>query len=404
MESLLNSLKLPQRRKEDTLLFAGLSMASVSILYSIYRLYQAKSTSKLEAGLNKIPSPRFSLPFVGHILSIGADANKQFIKWHEELGPIFQIKMGRQIWIMISDRQLAHKVLVTHGAETSFRPYNTWGYRYYSFNGLYAKENPIGIGFSQPGQHWNKNRAAALTVLAPKNIDKFEDAIVSETEYLASMLLKATLAKGSVDPRKHFELVSTNVIYSTCFGSRFTAITDPKFYALSEMGKENMVLAGFQHDLPNFLPFLSFVDRFIGTEAKMRHHIDTKRDPTYRQLIKEARLMQGPNLVKSIDESPFDMTDDELLVFTSDFMLGATDTTSVTLAWSFAILCHYQDVQQRLIQELDEFISVHGRIPSFKERNEIPYTVAVMRECMRFRAMTPIGVPHSVNQDPSHPS
>lgn len=155
-----------------------------------------------------------------------------------------------------------------------------------------------------------------MTVLAPKNIDKFEDAIVSETEYLASMLLKATLAKGSVDPRKHFELTSTNVIYSTCFGSRFTAITDPKFYALSEMGKENMVLAGFQHDLPNFLPFLSFVDRFIGTEAKMRHHIDTKRDPTYRQLIKEARLMQGPNLVKSIDESSFDMTDDELLVFT----------------------------------------------------------------------------------------
>lgn len=80
-------------------------------------------------------------------------------------------------------------------------------------------------------------------------------------------------------------------------------------------------------------------------------------------------------------------------------MLGATDTTSVTLAWSFAILCHYRDVQQRLIQELDEFISVHGRIPCFKERNEIPYTVAVMRECMRFRAMTPIGVPHSVNQD-----
>lgn len=142
MESLLDTLKLPQRRKEDTLLLAGLSMASVSIIYSIYRLYQAKSTSKLEAGLNKMPSPKFSLPFVGHILSIGADANKQFIKWHEELGPIFQIKMGRQIWIMISDRQLAQKVLVTHGAETAFRPYNTWGYRYYSFNGLYAKETP----------------------------------------------------------------------------------------------------------------------------------------------------------------------------------------------------------------------------------------------------------------------
>lgn len=92
----------------------------------------------------------------------------------------------------------------------------------------------------------------------------------------------------------------------------------------------------------------------------------------------------------------------ELCTLTSliaDFILGATDTTSVTLAWSFAILCHYPDVQQKLIQELDAFISANGRIPRFKERNEIPYTVAVMRECMRFRSMTPIGVPHSVNQD-----
>lgn len=82
-----------------------------------------------------------------------------------------------------------------------------------------------------------------------------------------------------------------------------------------------------------------------------------------------------------------------------DFILGTTDTSSVTLAWSFAILCQYPDVQQRLIQELDAFTSANGRIPCFKERNEIPYTIAVMRGCMQFGSMTPLGVPHSVNQD-----
>ncbi|CAO3635109.1 unnamed protein product [Mucor fragilis] len=236
----------------------------------------------------------------------------------------------------------------------------------------------------------------ALIVLAPKNIDKFEDAIISETEYLINRLLETATENGSIDPMKNFELVSTNIIYSSCFRSRFASITDPKFHALSELGKRNMVLGGFQNDLPLSL---SFVDKFIGTEAKMRHHIDTKRDSVYRELIKEARLTEEPNLVKSIDKSQFDMTDDELLVFTFDFILGTTDTSSVTLAWSFAILCQYPDVQQRLIQELDAFTSANGRIPCFKERNEIPYTIAVMRGCMQFGSMTPLGVPHSVNQD-----
>ncbi|KAL9545710.1 hypothetical protein MBANPS3_007016 [Mucor bainieri] len=393
MDNLLGSLKFSQRRKEDAILLAGLSIATLSIVYSAYKRHQsAKSINKVDRGLKQIPTPSPSLPLFGHMLSIGADANKQFMKWHDELGPIFQIKMGRQTWIIIADKDLAQKVFVTHGAETAFRPYSTYGYVYYSFEGF-------GIGFAQPGHHWNKNRAAALTVLAPKNINNFEDAIVHETQYLVDMLLETSLEKGSVDPMKHFELASTNIIYSTCFGSRFTSVTDPKFYALAEMNKENMVLAGFQNDLPNFLPFLSFVDKLMGVQAKMRHHIDSKRDPAYRQLIKEARAMEGPNLVKSIDESQFDMTDDELLVFTSDFILAATDTTSVTLAWSFAILCYYSDVRQKLIQELDAFISAHGRIPSFQERNDIPYTVAVMRECMRYRSMTPIGVPHSVDQD-----
>lgn len=158
----------------------------------------------------------------------------------------------------------------------------------------------------------------ALIVLAPKNIDKFEDAIISETEYLINRLLETATENGSIDPMKNFELVSTNIIYSSCFRSRFASITDPKFHALSELGKRNMVLGGFQNDLPLSL---SFVDKFIGTEAKMRHHIDTKRDSVYRELIKEARLTEEPNLVKSIDKSQFDMTDDELLVFTCKWIL-----------------------------------------------------------------------------------
>jgi cytochrome P450 len=71
----------------------------------------------------------------------------------------------------------------------------------------------------------------------------------------------------------------------------------------------------------------------------------------------------------------------------------------VTLQWSFAILCHYPVVQKKVAEEIDQFIKVNGRIPEFTERNEVPYCISVIKECMRFKPTTPFGLPHFVNKD-----
>lgn len=50
--------------------------------------------------------------------------------------------------------------------------------------------------------------------------------------------------------------------------------------------------------------------------------------------------------------------------------------------------------------EIDRFRANHdGRMPTFEDRNEFPYMISVQKECMRYRATTPFGVPHVTTKD-----
>jgi cytochrome P450 len=83
----------------------------------------------------------------------------------------------------------------------------------------------------------------------------------------------------------------------------------------------------------------------------------------------------------------------------ADVIGAGEDTTETTLAWAIAILCNHPQVQKNIQEELDVFINEHGRAPKFSQRDQIPYTVSVMKECMRYRPITSFGVPHETTND-----
>lgn len=80
-------------------------------------------------------------------------------------------------------------------------------------------------------------------------------------------------------------------------------------------------------------------------------------------------------------------------------MLAGTDTVSITLSWSIAILCNYPDVQMKMAAEIDQFIKENGRIPNFKDRDQLPYCISVIKESLRFKPTLTFGLGHSVRED-----
>lgn len=119
----------PKLDKKNTLTVTSLAVA-VYIVYASYKLF--RSSQEKKQTFKKIPVPSSAYPYIGHILSLGELPGKTIAKWHKELGPIINLKMGIQNWIIIGDPVLAHKIFVKNGIETSYRPHHVYASDLYS--------------------------------------------------------------------------------------------------------------------------------------------------------------------------------------------------------------------------------------------------------------------------------
>lgn len=71
---------------------------------------------------------------------------------NKDLGPIVRYNMGSQPWLIISDADMAHELLNTHGVATSHRANHTYG------NAFDVAQ--YGITFHDPvGSRWKRMRA-----------------------------------------------------------------------------------------------------------------------------------------------------------------------------------------------------------------------------------------------------
>ena len=50
----------------------------------------------------------------------------------------------------------------------------------------------------------------------------------------------------------------------------------------------------------------------------------------------------------------------------------------------------HPEVQQKAQEEIDRVVG-HDRLPTFEDRNELPYINAIFKETLRWRAIVPLG-------------
>lgn len=58
----------------------------------------------------------------------------------------------------------------------------------------------------------------------------------------------------------------------------------------------------------------------------------------------------------------------------------------------------HPEAQAKAQAELDKVIGP-GRVPVYGDEESLPYLTGVVRECLRWHEVTPIGVPHKLTAD-----
>lgn len=72
--------------------------------------------------------------------------------------------------------------------------------------------------------------------------------------------------------------------------------------------------------------------------------------------------------------------------------------TAYTLQFFFLAMALYPDVQVKARAELDTVVGPN-RLPTFKDRDTLVYTNAIIKEVLRWRPIVPLGMAHRVTQE-----
>lgn len=70
--------------------------------------------------------------------------------------------------------------------------------------------------------------------------------------------------------------------------------------------------------------------------------------------------------------------------------MAGSDTTVAAVTSFFLAAVVYPEIQKRAQEELDRMVG-RERLPNFDDRHRLPYLDAVMRECLRWLPVLPLG-------------
>ncbi|ETW79561.1 cytochrome P450 CYP2 [Heterobasidion irregulare TC 32-1] len=77
---------------------------------------------------------------------------------------------------------------------------------------------------------------------------------------------------------------------------------------------------------------------------------------------------------------------------------AATDTNATVMSWWIFAMVLYPEVQKRGQAEIDAVVG-RDRLPTFADFDKLPYIRGMVKECLRWRPIDPVGIPHRSTED-----
>lgn len=90
-------------------------------------------------------------------------------------------------------------------------------------------------------------------------------------------------------------------------------------------------------------------------------------------------------------------SDIQMLRSIGDLFSAGTETTTTCIRWAVLFFLHNPDVKTRMMTEIDDVVGT-SRFPSLNDKQNMPYSEAVITEVTRMANVAPLGVPHSCNR------
>ncbi|KAI1791876.1 cytochrome P450 [Ganoderma leucocontextum] len=225
-----------------------------------------------------------------------------------------------------------------------------------------------------------------------------------------SLSLVSRLCQTPADLSKHLKHMAGAAIMMVTYGHQVNSAED-EFVALAEAVRENDEKTPGSN-LVDVIPILKYVPAWFPGAGFQRAALHARKlawdmryipfqavkaqlaSGTYRDSV-VSRLLQPDFPVEEIDKDEFAMNCGGVV-----YSAGADTTVAALLNFVLAMTL-YPDAQRRGQEELDRIVG-RDRLPTFEDRARLPYIDNIVKETLRWKAASPLGVPHASTEDDTY--
>lgn len=252
--------------------------------------------------------------------------------------------------------------------------------RIYHKSPLYDKLRvSIGKGLlTSEDDFWLRQRRIAQPAFHRQRIATLAGVMAEEARGVAAEWQTIASRGQQVDVDEEMMRLTRTVVLRALLGADlgpFTAKVDDAWTIINQRIGESFWSLGLTDRLPT-----PGHRRFQAARAVLQGAVDHVISQRRRSLSDSGDLLSM--LMSARDEETGEaMSDEQLRVEVTTFLLAGQETTSLALTWTWYLLSQHPGAQRRLEEEIDGVLN--GRPPEYTDLVNLPYTRMVLDEAMR---------------------
>lgn len=342
------------------------------------------------AGLRRIadlPGPK-GLPIVGNAWQLESLHFHQGLEnWAREFGPMYRIRMGRKLIVVIADNALIGGLL--RDRPDALR-------RSSRSSGILSELGTSGV-FSHEGEEWRKERKLVMRGLTPDVIRRFFPTMAMMTERLRQRWMAAVITGRQVDVLRDLKAYALDITLGLAMGQDLNCLEHDAnplqrdieliFYRIAR--RLTAPVAYWRHfKLPADRAADVAVQRI---DAAVRGFIERTRQELAgnpERAAKPANMLEA--LLVARDEPDSGFSDEHVVGNAITMVFAGEDTTSNTIAWLLNFVARHGDVAAAIRSEADAVLGGDMVLQDFAGLENFPYLDAATNEAMRLKPVAPI--------------
>ncbi|TFK33619.1 cytochrome P450 [Crucibulum laeve] len=374
---------------------------------------------------HKLPPGPKGVPFFGNLFQVPVlRPYPKFRDWAKEYGEIYRLKLGPQEMIVLNTAEAADELFVNRSKTFSSR-----SPPHVAHDIMSAGQRQVFLPYDK---EWKVARRSLQSSIGPSAAKKLRPSQDLESRVLLYDILQhgdkslQDLKEGPDGevPEEHwFSLIrryTTSVVMTVTYGKRANTIINNKY-----LHKIYAVLANFTkvgqpgNYLADAFPILRKLPDFLArwrVEARKMHEWEMElwggllnelksdmangiSSDSYVGTYLKQRADAGQEVAPGCGLTEDGWLKDTLLAYTAGTVLEAgSDTTASTMQSFILFMLSHPHVLERLRADIDRVVGP-DRLPSFDDEADLPYLVACIKETLRRRPPTIMGIPHSADED-----